>query len=347
MRLGVIPESLFERVLMRLTVAPTPLADTMVALLLARALMAGTSLGLFDALAAAPLTPAEVATRCSTDERATGKLLFALAGARYLTYREGRYALAPVARKWLLSGEAQSLRDAVLQRYFDARLLEHAEEFVRTGRPTDFHTKMTAEDWEVYQRGQRAHAVYSAPEVARRAPAPRDPREMLDVGGAHGYYSVALCRRFPSLRSTVLDLPEAVTQSAPLLAAEGMGERVAHRAGDALRDDLGREAYDLVFVGNLVHHFDDATNRELMRRVARALRPKGVCVVLEIIRAATPEEAGQIGALTDFFFAVTSAAGTWSFDEMAGWQRAAGLKPHRPIRLRLTPGYGLQCARKN
>lgn len=346
MRLGVIPETLFERVLMRLTVPPTPLADTMVALLLARALMAGTSLGLFDALAARPLSPADVAARCGTDARATEKLLFALAGARYLRFRGGLYSLAPVARRWLVSGEADSLRDAVLQRYFDARLLEHAEEFVRTGRPVDFHSKMTPEEWETYQRGQRAHAVYTAPEVARRTPAPRDPRRMLDVGGAHGHYSAALCRRHTRLRSTILDLPEAVEQSAPLLAAEGLGDRVAHLPGDALTDDLGEDTYDLVFVANLVHHFDAGQGRDLMRRAARALRPGGSCVILEIIRADTPEEAGQIGALTGFFFAVTSASGTWSFGEMADWQRAAGLRPRRPIRLLHTPGYGLQAARK-
>lgn len=332
---------------MRLVVAPTPLADTMVALLLARAVMAGTSLGVFDALASGPLTAGEVAARCGADAGATDKLLFALAGARYLRRRGGRYSLAPVARKWLLADAPQSLRDAVLQRYLDARLLEHAEEFLRTGRPTDFHAKMTPAEWDVYQRGQRAHAVYSAPEVARRTPAPRDPRAMLDIGGAHGHYSVALCRRHPALRSTVLDLPAAVGQAAPLLAREGMGDRVAHRAGDALTDDLGSESYDLVFVGNLVHHFDESANRDLMRRAALALRPGGFCVILEIVRAGTPEEAGQVGALTDFFFAVTSAAGTWSFDEMADWQRAAGLKPRRPIRLRYTPGYGLQAARKS
>ena len=48
-----------------------------------------------------------------------------------------------------------------------------------------------------------------------------------------------------------------------------MGDRVVHRAGDALIDDLGSDSYDLVFLAALVHHFDEETNRELMRRIAR------------------------------------------------------------------------------
>ena len=125
-----------------------------------------------------------------------------------------------------------------------------------------------------------------------------------------------------------------------------MGDRVVHRAGNALTDDLGEEAYDLVLIANLVHHFDDATNRELVRRVARALRPGGVLVIGEVIRPSAPGRGGQIGALTDLYFAVTSESGTWSFKEMAAWQRAAGLVPRRPLRLITGPGAGLQIARK-
>ena len=73
--------------------------------------------------------------------------------------------------------------------------------------------------------------------------------------------TVAICRRYPQLRSTILDLPEAIKHAAPLLAKEGMGDRVTHRAGNALTEDLGTEVYDLVFMAAVVHHFDDGTNR--------------------------------------------------------------------------------------
>jgi hypothetical protein len=46
------------------------------------------------------------------------------------------------------------------------------------------------------------------------------------------------------------------------LAKEGMADRVIHRAGNALTEDLGTEVYDLVFMAAVVHHFDDRTNRE-------------------------------------------------------------------------------------
>ena len=109
---------------------------------------------------------------------------------------------------------------------------------------------------------------------------------------------------------------------------------------------MGEETCDLVLIANLVHHFDDATNRGLVKRVARALRPGGILVIGEVIRPDAPGEGGQIGALTDLYFAITSEAGTWSFAQMAAWQREAGLIPRRPLRLLTGPGAGLQIARK-
>ena len=113
---------------------------------------------------------------------------------------------------------------------------------------------------------------FSASEVARRIPVSRSARKMLDIGGSHGYYSIMLCRRLTGLLSVVFDLPEAVGYAATILAREGMGERIVHRAGNALTDNLGNEEYDLIFIGNLLHHFDGKASRDLVNRSAHALR---------------------------------------------------------------------------
>ena len=64
-----------------------------------------------------------------------------------------------------------------------------------------------------------------------------------------------------------------------------MGERVVHRVGNALTDDLGRERYDLIFVAHLVHHFDVGQNETLVSRAAAALKPGGTLAILDVLRA--------------------------------------------------------------
>lgn len=346
MRLGPVPENPIEWVVARLNVAPRPLLDTQIAYTLARVVMVGTKLGVFEALADGPGSPDDVAERCKTDPGATGKLLFALAGAGYLQADGDRYALTPVSRKWLLRDSPYSLADKLRLQFLEWDWMESSEDYVRTGEPLELHSMTDAGDWDLYQRGMRSMAGALATEALKRMPLPKNPRDMLDIGGSHGYYSVGLCRRNDGLRSVILDLPEAVEQAAPLLAAEGMGERVVHRAGNALTDDLGTEAYDVVLIAQVVHHFSADQNREVAERVARALRPGGVYAVLDSFRPRTASEAGQPGALLEFYFALTSQSGTWAVEEIADWQRAAGLSPRRAIKFRTTPGVGIQAAFK-
>jgi SAM-dependent methyltransferase len=345
-RLDAVGESPIERAIARTNLPPRPLLHTQMAYTLARVIMAATQLGIFEALADQPASAAQIAERCSTDPRATEKLLFALAATGYARASDGGYALTPLSRKWLRRESPHCLADKLLLQFAEWDWLEHSEDYVRTGTPLELHDTLAGDQWGIYQRGMRALASSFASELARRLPVPKAARDMLDVGGSHGYFSVVLCRRHGGMRAVVLDLPAAVEHAAPLLAAEGMGDRVVHRAGNALTDELGSDAYDLVIASQLVHHFSEVQNRTLAERVSRALRPGGIYAIIDSFRPSSPKDAGQLGALLEFYFALTSQSGTWTPAEMAAWQRDAGMRPRRPLRFRVAPGLGAQIAAK-
>ncbi|HEY3949930.1 methyltransferase [Phenylobacterium sp.] len=350
MKIGVLPESPLEWLGLRLGLVPVPLAETHGAMLLARAIMAGAELGVFDALAGGPRTAAQVAEACRTAPGATALLLDALAACGYLT-RGGRgegadFALAPQARKWLLAEAPASIRDKLLLQVVEWRWLETLEAFVLSGRPLDFHDGLPAAELGLYHRAMRALAGVAGHEVARRMPVPRGARRMLDLGGSHGHYAAEICRRHPGLSAEVLDLPDAIVAAAPILAREGLGERVVHTPGDAASADLGEARYDLVLMSNLAHHLDAAQNQALAHRVARALRPGGMFVIQEPALSEPSARAGQVTALLGLYFALQSRPDvrTWTVAEMAGWQAAAGLRPRRAVGLRTAPGWVQQAA---
>jgi hypothetical protein len=156
MKLGVIPENLLERLLLAIKVVPTPIFGTQVAFMLARTIMAGTKLGIFEAIAPRPLTAAEIAAQCKTDPNATIKLLNALVGAGYLRIKKDRYCLTPVARKWLLKESPQSIFDKMIFHYTEWEWMTNYEAYVRTGKPLHIHDMLSNEAWGVYQRGMRS-----------------------------------------------------------------------------------------------------------------------------------------------------------------------------------------------
>jgi cyclopropane fatty-acyl-phospholipid synthase-like methyltransferase len=212
------------------------------------------------------------------------------------------------------------------------------EGFLRTGAALDIHGGLSDGVWSRYQRAMRALAALSAAEVTKRLSLPSGARRMLDIGGAHGFYAVGFCRKYPQLSATILDLSEAIEHAAPILAAEGMGDRIQHRAGDALVDDLGEDAYDIILISNLVHHFSDRQNRELAARAARALVPGGMLVIQDVIRPRSPNGGDQVGQVLNLFFTLTSTSGTWAVAEIQAWLREAKLAVRRPVWLRSVPG---------
>jgi SAM-dependent methyltransferase len=342
MRFGLIAETLIDRLGLATGFPPAAMTETY-APLHARAIVAASELGMFDAISDDGASAADVATVCGTDPRATERLLNLLVTQRYLAYRDGIYRLTKHSARWLRD-VPDSIRDLVLMKRLEWRWIEDLEEYLRSGTPIDVHATMSPDDWSLYQRGMRAQANIAAPRLAGMLPIPRTARDLLDIGGSHGYWSVVLCRRHPALRATVLDLPTAVAEAEPILAREGMGDRVVLRAGNALTDDLGTEAYDVILMFSLVHHFVEATNRALVARAARALRPGGRMVILEALRP-RPGAKGQMGAFFDLYFGMTSASGTWTLAEMRDWQRAAGLVPRRqPFVMRFSPEIGLAIA---
>ncbi len=346
MKIAAVPENFVEWLLKTLGLVPTPIIDTFHSVIVARAILVATRLGVFDALGESARSVDEIAEALAVDAHALEKLLNVLVACGYLRIQGGRYALTRLTRKWLLRDVPGSLRDNLLLRFLEWEAIDTAEDFVRTGQPLDVHDRISGEEWDIYQRGMRCLARLSAGEVVRRVKIPATASAMLDVGGGHGTYSVAFCERLPQLSATILDLPEAVASAAPILAEANMGNRVKHWAGNALSEDLGSEKWDLIFISHLIHHFDAATNESLIRRAARALRMGGVLVILDVLRQETPSASSQTGALLDLYFAITSKSGTFSLREITGWQERSGLQPGKAIHLRSAPGITVLTAGK-
>ena len=341
MKIAVRAESFIDYLGLWLGLVPIPLFETHISATLTRAIMAGVELEIFESLEFSSLPGTDIAKRCNTDLVATSLLLDSLVACKYLALVSGRYALTSSSRRWLLRSSPNSIRDKILLQAIEWRWLTHLENFIRTGLPLDFHATMSSAERDLYHRSMRAIAGIAGREVGWRTPVPRNARRMLDLGGSHGHFAASICRQHQQLSAKVLDLAEAIEPAAPLLAAEGLAGRVVHEACDVTKAEFGVEQYDLVFMSNLAHHLTENQNRELARKVARALRPRGIFVIQEAVRPSSPEKVGQTGALLGLYFALQSKPGvtSWTLADMRAWQADAGLSLLRAKRLFTAPGW--------
>lgn len=344
MRFGIIPQSVLDVLALASGRVPTPIVEAFLPIILARGIMAATKLGVFPALADGPLTAEGVARACGTDRRATTALLGVLESAGYLRLRGDSYTLTRKARRWLLPNTPSDLSAYLRFNYLQWDWVGEMERFVQTGTPVAIHDTLSTGGWKDYEQGMVALARLTLPEVVWRTPIPASATALLDLGGGHGLAAERFLQRHPALRATVLDLPQALDSSRALPSS--VAGRITRQEGDALTADLGRETYDVIYVANLLHHFDASQISGLATRIAAALRPGGIWVIQDGVRERRSRSMRMAAALGDMYFALTSASGFWSFSEMAGWQAQAGLRPMRPIRLLTAPGQGLQAGKK-
>lgn len=338
MRVGLIPENPIEWILDKCGFVPRAMLETFHAAVQSRSVMVAAKLGVFDVLAAGPQSTQQIAAFTSTEASALEKLLNVLVACKYLKLRHGKWDLRSHVRRWVLRSGRHSIADNLLHAFLQWKSLENLECYVRTGEPMDIHARLSGDDLTVYHRAMKSIASLASREVVGQVRLPPNPRRMLDIGGSHGVYSAAFCRKYPTMEAVILDLPDAIEEAAPLLAEEKMGARVVHQAGNAITDFLGEREWDFVFVSQVLHHFTAEMNQSLCQRIEKSLKPGGRFVISEIERSSSPKSGGQFGTIFDLYFAATSCSGTWSKEQMQSWQADAGMKTSPPTRLWTVPG---------
>src|SRR4030095_12719189 len=95
MRLRIVPENFLDRVALTFNLVPVPLGDTQIAFNTARAIMAASVLGVFEAIGKEPLTAEDVAARCNLHPGATKQLLHCLTAVHYAHSAERKLSRPP------------------------------------------------------------------------------------------------------------------------------------------------------------------------------------------------------------------------------------------------------------
>jgi len=105
-----------------------------------------------------------------------------------------------------------------------------------------------------------------------------DRRNLLDVGGGSGAYSLAFCTANPQLSATILDFPQTIDTARRYAREAGLADRITHLAGNAITTDWpsGHDVILMSYVWSAVGESDIAV---LARRAVAALPPGGSALI--------------------------------------------------------------------
>jgi ubiquinone/menaquinone biosynthesis C-methylase UbiE len=246
-------------------------------------LMASSELGVYDALAEAPLTSEELAMRLRTPPRSTQLLLNACVAVGLVQKSDVRYENSPLANEFLVQGSP---------RYLGRVVAKEREFYAPWGNLAAAVRSDEAQLPPMAQRLQEQPAIArnfllalhdlallngsALPDCVDLA----GRKRLLDVGGGVGTYSILLAQRNPDLQAVVLDLPAVRHLAEETIASYGLSERISFEEGDYTAPSLG-DGYDVVLLANVLHDNTQEACLDLLRKAYRALVEGGLIIVNE------------------------------------------------------------------
>ena len=266
--------------------------------------------------------------------RATLRLLAALG---FLVQRLGRYQLTDTARLYLRRDSPFYWGHMLGNRMPQAERLREALQGKRpTGLPgaeatTKNETGGSVDGWAGgnidLERGRRvaaamqSHSLPAAIALARNADFAGTQR-LLDVGGGSGCFAIAIARRHPTTRCTVMELAAMCQVAQEYIRDAGMEDRVDTLAVDMFREPWPR-GYDSLFFSNVFHDWDFETCAWLARQSYDALPSGGRILLHEMLL----DDDGD-GPVTAASFSMLMLLGTqgqqFTLPELKGLLERAG-----------------------
>lgn len=290
----------------------------------------------FDLLDAGPKTVEELAQASGNSARGLRAIMNALVGFQFLAKTsDGRYALTPESATFLVSS-----KPGYLGKFVEFSGLKSIQtwlplpEIVRTGKPNGAVNQQDEGAAFFQELVEPIFAMsYPATQIAGQAlglASAKAPIKVLDLGTGSGVWGIGLAQQSPQVTVIAQDSPSVLDVTRRMAARFNLTDRFQFLPGDFHTMDFG-SGYNLVTLGHILHMLSVDQCRQLLNKAAAALAPKGTIVISEFL-----VNQDRSGPVMPLIFAVnmlahTENGDTYSFEQISGWLKEAGLVNSRKI----------------
>ena len=311
--------------------SPELVFQTLTAYQRTAALRTAIELDLFRAVGEGPGDVASLARRCSASERGTRILCDYLTVIGLLAKQDGRYVHSPTSAVFLdprspacIASTARFLGNEALSEPF-----QQLTEVVRKGSTLLPGAGSVEPGNPIWVEFAHSMAPMMAPMAAPLGTVVLEgrtgPMRVLDIAAGHGLFGIAVARQNPEARVVALDWAAVLEVAHANARKAGVQDRMSYLPGSAFELDFGGP-YDIVLCTNFLHHFDRDTCVGLLKKVRAALKPGGRVAALEFVPDEDRVSPPMAAAFSLTMLASTVAGDAYTFRELEGMYREAGLE---------------------
>jgi hypothetical protein len=316
-----------------------------------KTLLSAVELGVFTALADGALDREALSERTGINARGARDFLDALVALGMLTRdQDGRYANSADTDLYL-DRTKPTYVGSVLERINDRdySVWDSLTAALRTGKPqygTDavsnygpLYADETSRDQ--FARGMTVRTRPVAKALASKFPW-TDYTTLIDIGTAQGCLPVHIALTHPHMSGGGFDLPPLISTFESYVQKYGLSNRLRFYPGDFFNDPL--PAADVLVIGRVLHNWDLATKKMLLKKAYDALPLAGALIVYE--RLIDDERRVNATALLSSLQMLLGTAGGFDFTgaDGAGWMRETGFRDIRiePLTMEQSMVFGIK-----
>ena len=298
---------------------------------LTEAISSAIELDIFTAIAAGHTTAEALAIQCGIAERGARILCDFLVLNEFLGKSDNHYWLSEDSAKFLdrkspaYMGACTEflLTDDIRQTFRD---LTNA---VRHGGCQ--HAYVHAPEspvWVAFARSMAPMMMMASQGLAKIV-AGNENRSLkvLDIAAGHGLFGIAVLRTNPKAEVTAVDWQNVLEVARENATRFGVADRYKTLAGSIFDVEIG-SGYDLILVPNFLHHFDESTNEQLLKKLHRGLKPGGRVATLEFMPNEDRVSPAVPAAFALIMLAETPAGDAYTRSELENMFNHAGFSRH-------------------
>jgi ubiquinone/menaquinone biosynthesis C-methylase UbiE len=109
-----------------------------------------------------------------------------------------------------------------------------------------------------------------------------EPRQLLDIGGNTGRFSLICAKTLPSCHVTIVDLPQQLAIASEAVAEAGLDERIDTFSADMLkRETVLPQGYDAAWMSQFLDCFGEEDIVKILAKIAGSIDEEGKVYILE------------------------------------------------------------------
>lgn len=335
--------SLIEKILLSNDIIPHPFADASSSVGLAFALGSAVKLKIVDQLSTDFKDLSQVAKGAHVSEIGTELVLDCLDALGYVQKKDGQYAFTKRGFKNLSAQSSNNFRYFILFCDYLYKGYMQLDETIRLGRrpSSNMLEDMSEYEWELFSRAMIDIAKTNLKETAGKIPVKENHKKLLDLGGSHGLYSIELCKRYPHLKATIVDLPPVKKYAEECIAQHTASKSVSFLAADFMNDELPKNV-DVILAFNVIHGLNSNENEMLAKKVYDSLNDGGMYVILDQIKGIGNKSQMSKATISYMALNLLHQAGgkTYSKNEIDNFSQKFGFQTSELKKLN-APGFGV------